>query len=182
MAIEPSLQTLLGVSAQATMPAEVTSATTRTKLARDERIYQTHFSNIQHLSSKDKGYSPLPWYLRSVMWLFTAREWQLLTFFIMQGGKRALSWETDKEIGTAFNMGYKKISGYVKKLQVLGFIETKEVNGKRYVIVVDPYEALKKIVAAGKFKPEQLELLNEDLAKSGRTEIIMSSNPGKAVT
>lgn len=150
------------------------------KVSSSERLWRRHFPGVARLTARAGTYSVLPWYLRSVMHVFTAREWQLLTYFIMQGGKDAISWTSDREIGLAFGMGHKKLGPYIKNLEALGFIASKTVGAKRYVLVRDPYEALKALVNDGRIKGDKLEALNDDLQKAKYPELQPGSNQGGA--
>lgn len=156
----------------------------RKALPRDARAYESHFPNVPHLSSKRGTYEPLPWYLRSALWLFRVRTWQLFTYFIMRGSRFALSWATDKEIAHDVGIGPKKVGGYLRELKELGFILTAEAGGARYVIVVDPLPVLQALAGSGRLRQlaQQaagsgrtadglLLVLNEDLAKAGLPEL-----------
>jgi hypothetical protein len=60
--------------------------------------------------SKEGKFSPLPWVLRRVQWLFQPREWQLLTYLMMRSGPESVCWQTDKEIAYDLDITAKKLA------------------------------------------------------------------------
>jgi DNA-binding MarR family transcriptional regulator len=131
------------------------------------RIYERHFSKVPIFAAKEGKYSPLPWVLRRVQFLFQPREWQLLTYLVMRCGAESVCWQTDKEIAFDLDIGPKKLPPYMKQLEEDGFIKTAQAEGKRFICVVEPLEAIKGLVAAGKIAPPRLTALNDDLELMG---------------
>lgn len=127
------------------------------------RIYERHFSGVPIFEATGGKFSPLPWVLRKVQWLFAPREWQLLTYLIMRSGPESVTWQTDHEIAHDLDLGPKKIPPYLKDLEAKGFIKIVQAEGKRYVCIVEPLEAIKGLVAAGKFPRQRMDELNDDL-------------------
>lgn len=137
------------------------SASTPQRLA---WLIREHFPDVTPFDARRGGFSPLPWVLRSLMHLMTAREWSLLCYFYLRSGPQGLSWETDQTIGLELGIGSKKVGPYVRRLEQLGFIATRRVGRNRYVKLVDPTVVAERLLDDGtSLTPERRARLQDDL-------------------
>ena len=141
------------------------------------RIYQRYFPGTPVFVAKQGKFSPLPWVLRRVQSLFQPREWQLLTYCIMRAGPEAICWQTDREIAFDLGITHKKLPPYFKALAEKGFVKTAEADGKRYVCIVNPLDALKNLIALGKVSQKVQDALEDDLEQMRLDPLAVTDRP-----
>jgi hypothetical protein len=137
------------------------------KGTRASRIVAKHFGDIQRFDPKGGNFSPLPWIYRRLLWFFPPRAWQVFTYLVMRSGPEGLSWLNDKQIATDLGIGHRKIGPQLSWLKEHGFIATLEVEGLRYVCLVDPLVPLAALFHKGGLPHARVETLSEDLELLG---------------
>jgi hypothetical protein len=127
------------------------------------RISERAFPDVPRLSTKAGMFSPLPWVFRSVLAAFPPRTWMAYTYIIMKSGPEGISWPTDKQMAHDLGIGVRKVGPHLKLLVELGFIVMREVDGLRYICLVDPVVALEKLAEERSMSPEMVASMREDL-------------------
>jgi hypothetical protein len=131
------------------------------------RIQARLFDDVTRFISAGGKFSPLPWCLRRVQWMFPPRTWQVYTYLVMRSGQEGVTWHTDRQIAVDIDVTHRKVAPHLKELAALGFIALREHDGERFCCILDPFTALNALVKAGKIQGERLERLNEDLDTMG---------------
>ncbi|MGA2451661.1 MAG: hypothetical protein ABTD50_23645 [Polyangiaceae bacterium] len=139
------------------------------------RIQERLFADSKRFSASGGKFSPLPWCLRRVLWLFAPRTWQVLTYLMMRSGQEGVTWHTDKQIALDIGVTFRKVAPHLRQLEKQGFILMKEHDGDRYVCLLDPLFALDALVRKGAIHSERLEALNEDLETMGLSQLPMEA-------
>ena len=143
-----------------------------------ERARDKHFSGIALLNAKSGQFSPLPWVWRRLQWLFTPREWQIYCYLLMRSGPVPVVWSSDRQIAADFGIGFRKIAPQLRALQAKHLIAiANDQDGTRFIAIVSPLDAVKKIVAEGCIPPDRLITLGEDLEVLEATDAVFPKTP-----
>jgi hypothetical protein len=140
-----------------------------------QRIADRLFSGLPKFAPKRGMFSPLPWMLRCALPLFTPRAWQVYTYLMMRAGPEAIVWLSDKQIAHDLAITYRKIGPQLKYLRNLGLLAEGEHEGLRYLFLVDPLHALKKLKTSPKLTATEqraLAAVNDDLDLIGAGETL----------
>ena len=161
-------------------PEMALSAPGKPQRGKGRRIYERYFSDVPVFSpGSGSGFSPLPWIYRRMLWLFSPREWQLLTYLLMRSGPEGVCWQSDKEIAFDLGIGPRKLAPHVKSLRDRGFIRVVEDQGQRYICLPEPIGVLRRLAESGEIRAERLQALNDDLEVIGLVPIV-GPPPGAA--
>src|SRR5688572_17861793 len=110
-------------------------------------LLETHFRGVPSFNQNLGGYAAVPWIFRSLLALMSARQWTILSYLYLRSGPQGLSWETDRTIALDLNIGAKKLSPHLRKLEELGFIATRRLGRNRYVKLVDPMSVAERFAS-----------------------------------
>jgi len=131
------------------------------------RMLAKLFPDAPRYIPRKRSYSAMPWVLRRAVSLFGVREWQVLTYLYLRTGPESLVWMNDKQIAVDLGVGHRKVGPHIHSLAAKGLLRTKEHDGVRYLLLLDPEAALRGMVARGEVPERVLEQLNEDFETIG---------------
>jgi hypothetical protein len=138
------------------------------KKSKAQRMLAKLFEGAHGYVPRKGTYSAMPWVLRRAIGLFPApREWQLLTYLYLRAGPEALVWLGDKQIAVDLGVGYRKVGPHIRSLIAKGFLQSKEHDGQRYLLLVDPEHALRELAKKGAIPQAMWEPLAEDFETIG---------------
>jgi DNA-binding MarR family transcriptional regulator len=132
-----------------------------------ERTLVRLFPDEPRYVPKRGTYSAMPWVLRRAVALFAPREFQLLVYLYLRAGPESLVWMSDRQIAVDLGVGHRKLSPHLRSLVQRGFIRMRDHDGERFILLLDPELALRKLVARGEIPPTMRDALADDFEKIG---------------
>jgi DNA-binding MarR family transcriptional regulator len=136
------------------------------------RMAKKLFPGAPRYTPKRRTYSAIPWLLRCGLGLFTPREFMLLVYLHLRAGPEQLVWHGEKQIAADLDIGHRKLSPHFKKLEEKQFIRTREHDGVRYTLLLDPERALRFLAQNGKLSERMFEAINDDFETLGLEPLI----------
>lgn len=159
------------------VPRRATLVSRRTK---GMRARDALFSEVEAFDPRRNGFSAFGWLLRSVLFVVSPRGWQIFSLLALRAGPEAVVWLSDREIGFAVDINYRKVGGYLKELADLGLIAIASAAGERFIALRDPMEAVRRVLARPDLDAERRAALLADIEAIGiqLPVVVEESTPG----
>lgn len=157
-------------------PPRRTAAPTRRP--KGQRAREALFPNDPVFDAKRGRFSPLPWQLRTLLFAVSPRGWQIFCYLLMRAGQDGVTWITDREIAFNVDLHHRKLAPYLRELVDLGLIASATQAGERFLLLRDPDEMTRRVLARPDLPADRRDAIMADLEVIGvQTPVAEESQP-----